>query len=100
MKQLLLGTLVALSWCSVPALADPPRKPAPQAAEEKLTVPAGSSKSLEIANITRLALGDPEIADVTTVGGNVIRIDGKKAGETVLLVWAGAKRKAYRIVVE
>jgi len=100
MKRFARGTLVALALCSVPALADPPRKPTPQAAEETITVRAGNSKSLEAPGVTRVALGDPEIADVEVTGDKLLRIDGRKAGETKLLVWMGEKRKAYRIVVQ
>jgi pilus assembly protein CpaC len=101
MKRFARGTLVALVLCSVPTLADPPQKqPTPQAAEETITVRAGNARTLEAPGVTRVALGDPEIADVEVTGDNVLRIDGRKAGETKLLVWTGEKRKAYRIVVQ
>ncbi len=101
MKRFFRGTLVVLSLLSVPSLAEEPTKPAPAAAaEELITMRAGTSKTLTVQNLTRLALGDPEIADVKVLGDNAIRIDGLKAGQTVLLLWTGNTRKPYRVVVE
>jgi hypothetical protein len=40
------------------------------------------------------------ILDVNLAGDDVLRIDGKKAGETVLRVWTGKARKECRIVVQ
>lgn len=58
-------------------------------------------KELEIVGVTRIALGDPDIADVELQGAHVLQLKGVKAGETKLLVWTvGEKRKAYRIVVQ
>jgi len=100
MKPFIRGTLVALSLLSVPSLAEPAQAPAPAAAEELLTIQPGSSRSLRVPGVTRVALGDPDIADVELTGDNTLRIDGRKAGETKLLIWTGSVRKAYRIVVQ
>jgi Flp pilus assembly secretin CpaC len=100
MKPFVRSTLVALTLLSVPALADPPKKPAPEAKEEVITVRVGNAKAMRVPGMTRLALGDPEIADVNTSGDEGVRIDGLKAGETTLLIWTGKSRKSYRIVVE
>jgi pilus assembly protein CpaC len=100
MTSILRATLVALSLLSAPGLASPPEVPAPAAAEETLTVRAGGAKTLSVPGVTRVALGDPEIADVEVTEGDELRIDGRKAGETKLLVWTGKVRKAYRIVVQ
>ncbi|HEX8706098.1 MAG TPA: pilus assembly protein N-terminal domain-containing protein [Myxococcaceae bacterium] len=102
MKALIRGTLVALTLVAIPTLADPAQAPAaaPAAnAEEVLTLQAGTLKTLTVPGITRIALGDPDIADVELTGGDALRIDGRKAGETKLLIWTGSVRKAYRIVV-
>jgi pilus assembly protein CpaC len=100
MKHFVRSTLVALTLFSVPVFASSSDKPAPAASEEKISVRAGNSKTLSAPGVTRLALGDPEIADVKMAGGDVIRIDGLKAGETMLIVWVGKARKSYRIVVD
>jgi len=101
MQAFIRGTLVVLTLLAIPALADPAQKPAPAAAtDEVLTLKAGSQKKLTVLGITRVALGDPDIADVDLIGDSTVRIDGKKAGETKLLIWTGEVRKAYRIVVQ
>jgi Flp pilus assembly secretin CpaC len=100
MKHFVRSTLVALTLFCVPAFAGSSEKSAPAASEERLTVRAGNAKTLNAPGVTRLALGDPEIADVKMAGGDVIRIEGLKAGETMLIVWVGKARKSYRIVVE
>lgn len=100
MNPFIRSTLVVLSLLSVPAFASPPAVPAPAAAEEILTVKAGNARTLQAPGVTRVALGDPDIADVEVTGDDVLRIDGRKAGETQLIVWTPKGRKAYRIVVQ
>jgi hypothetical protein len=100
MKHLVRSTLVALSLFSVPVFANPSQQPAPAAAEETITLHVGSTKDLQVPGLTRLALGNIEFADVKTMGDNIVRIEGLKAGETTLLVWAGKARKAYRLVIQ
>lgn len=101
MKHFVRSTLVVLSLLSVPALSEPSAKaPAAKGSEELITVRAGNAKTLKAPGMTRLALGDPDIADASIAGDDIVRIQGIKAGETKLLVWTGKTRKAYRIVVE
>ena len=100
MKHFVRSTLVALTLLSVPVFASPPSKPAPADARETVTVRAGNSKALKAPGVTRVALGDPEIADVKVTEDDVLRVDGLKAGETTLIVWTGKARKEYRIVIE
>jgi hypothetical protein len=100
MKHFVRSTLVALSLFSVPVFANPSQQPAPAAAEETITVQVGATKDLQVSGLTRLALGNIEFADVKAVGDGIVRIEGLKAGETTLLVWAGKARKAYRLVIQ
>ncbi|WP_224368551.1 pilus assembly protein N-terminal domain-containing protein [Hyalangium versicolor] len=100
MRRFVRSILVAVSLFSVPVFAEADPQPAPKAAPETLTVRAGSSKTLELVGLTRLALGNPDVADASVVGGGDVRIDGLKAGETTLLVWTASGRKEYRIVVK
>ena len=97
--------LVALALVGAPALAEE-SKPAPSSGvsattEETVVVKKGSHHELRTPGMTRVAIDDPEIADIKALGKGVLRITGKQAGETVLLVWAGSenKRSGYRIVV-
>lgn len=98
--------LVALALVGAPALAEE-SKPAPSSGassattEETVVVKKGSHHELRTSGLTRVAIGDPEIAGIDALGEGVLRITGKQAGETSLLVWAGpeSKRSGYRIVV-
>lgn len=100
MKHFVRITLVALSLFSVPVFAEATQQPAPSTAPvDVITVTAGTTKTLQVPGLTRLALGNVEFADVSTSGDSGVLIKGKKAGETVLLVWSGSTRKEYRVVV-
>ncbi|QDE65573.1 MULTISPECIES: pilus assembly protein N-terminal domain-containing protein [Myxococcus] len=97
--------LVALALVGAPALAEE-SKPAPSSGasattEETVVVKKGSHRELQIPGMVRIAIDEPEIADIKALGKGVLRITGKQAGETALLVWAGPenKRSSYRIVV-
>lgn len=100
MKHFVRSTLVALSLFSVPVFANPPQQPAPVATEETITLQVGGTKELQVSGLTRVAVGDPEVADIDVEGGATLRIEGRKAGETILVVWTGEGRKAYRLVVQ
>ena len=74
LKALLLGTLAAIT--TLPALA------------ADVTVPMGGQQVVRIdGEITRIAVGDPAIADVRLVSARELRVLGAKAGTTDLLVW-------------
>ncbi|MFP2962556.1 pilus assembly protein N-terminal domain-containing protein [Myxococcus sp. 1LA] len=99
--------LVALALAGTPALAEQtkpapaPASGAPAVTEETVVVKKGAKHELKIPGMVRIAIDDPEIADIEAAGKGVLRITGKQAGETALLVWVGPenKRSGYRIVV-
>jgi pilus assembly protein CpaC len=77
-------------------------KPPPSAsAEETLTLKKGGTHELKVRGLSRVAVGDPEVADIQATGNDVLKLSGQKAGETTLLVWSGDKQelRSYRIVV-
>ncbi|MFL5356767.1 pilus assembly protein N-terminal domain-containing protein [Archangium sp.] len=87
-----------------PAAPAPARQkaglPAP---EETFTLKPGEKKELPVKDLTRVAVGDPEVADIAVdgKGGAVLHITGGKPGETTLLVWTkDGARKAYKLVVQ
>ena len=51
-------------------------------------------------DITRVAVTNPAIADATPLPPREILIDGKAPGTISLIVWGGARREQYDIVVE
>jgi pilus assembly protein CpaC len=81
---------VALCFAS-PALA--------QGGAISLTV--GQQKTLEVPDVARVAIGDPDVADVKQVGGgNELLLTGVGEGRTSLLVWdRGERRSSYAVLV-
>lgn len=70
------------------------------AADETLTVKKGAKRTLTVPGLSRVALGDPSIADVETTGADGVRISGLAVGKTTLIVWDNAgKRRTYLIDV-
>ena len=68
---------------------------------EKVRVTAGRSTVVTTDfDITRIAVTNPAVADAVVVQPREILIDGKTGGTISLIVWGGATRKQYDIVVE
>jgi pilus assembly protein CpaC len=60
----------------------------------------GTQKVVTIPGITRIALGDPSIAEVKTIGNNQVLIIGQAEGKTTLLIWKNSgQRVSYLIAV-
>ena len=68
-------------------------------AAQPLNIGLNESRYLEIGGLTRVAVGNPAIADVQLISGSELLVVGKKAGSTTLLVWGGGTRQEYIIVV-
>src|SRR5918911_151270 len=66
-----------------------------------ISLGVGQQKVLQLGNIARVAIGEPEIADVKQVGGgSEILITGMGEGRTSLLVWRiNDTRLSYLVVV-
>jgi Flp pilus assembly secretin CpaC len=48
---------------------------------------------LTIPNLVRLAVGDAEIADVKTIGGDKVEVTANSVGATTLLAWNNAGQR-------
>jgi len=66
-----------------------------------ISLGVGQQKTISVSNVQRVAIGDPEIADVKQVGGgSELILTGVGEGRTSLLVWrANDSRISYLIVV-
>jgi pilus assembly protein CpaC len=73
--------------------------PAAYAAETKLTVAVNQSQILTFAGVERVAVANPEIADVVVVSGFELLLVGKAPGITNLYVWSSAGRTSYIVEV-
>jgi pilus assembly protein CpaC len=71
------------------------------ATEQALQVEAGSQRLLSLDKpVARVAIGNPEVADVNIVKGRDVLLTGKKPGRTSLIIWhAGTVRSEYIVVV-
>lgn len=65
-----------------------------------ISVNLNESKYMASSHITRLAVGNPEIADVQLLSAKDFLLVGKKAGSTSLMVWtADGTRQEYHVYV-
>lgn len=64
-----------------------------------LNVSVNGSQYMETPGITRLAVGNPDIADVKLLSNNDFLVVGKKAGSTSLIVWSNGQREEYSVYV-
>lgn len=71
------------------------------AANRVIEIPLGQQETLSYSRpIERLALGEPEVADVQAVGGRDVLITSRQLGSTSLKVWLqGGRLSSYRIRV-
>ncbi|WP_257461850.1 pilus assembly protein N-terminal domain-containing protein [Archangium lipolyticum] len=107
MKKLVgVAVVLAVTMFGSGAGAKPPapnETEAPAKVEDTFVLRKGEGRTLEVKNLVRVAIGDPEVAEVTFEGSDdmIIRLTGSKKGETTLLVWTkDGARKAYRIVTQ
>lgn len=68
-------------------------------AADILNVSVNGSRYMEDSGITRLAVGNPDIADIRLLSNNDYLVVGKKAGSTSLLVWSNKGRQEYNVYV-
>jgi pilus assembly protein CpaC len=66
-----------------------------------LSLGVGQQKTLTLHDVQRVAIGDPDVADVKQVGGgDELLVTGVGEGRTSLLVWQrGERRQSYAVLV-
>lgn len=73
----------------------------PAAPAETISLKKGEVYTLQVKDLTRVAVGDPATADISVDDKTGIRITGRKAGETTLLTWTkDGTRKAYKLAIQ
>lgn len=89
-QALALSALVTLV-ASAPALAQE---------GSAVSLGVGTQKVLTIPGLSRVALGDPSIAEVKTLGTGQLLVTGNQEGKTTLLVWkSSGQRISYLVTV-
>jgi serine/threonine-protein kinase len=66
---------------------------------KKLELELGATRGFQIPGLQRIAVGDAAIADIKTVGNDIIEVNATGLGTTTLLVWAGGKRLESTVTV-
>ena len=65
-----------------------------------LEVPVGSSKVVNVPGLSKIAVGDPNVAGVRSVGAGQVLVIGTAEGRTTLMVWKGnGQRVTFTVVV-
>lgn len=64
-----------------------------------LNVSVNESRYVQEVGLNRVAVGNPEIADVQLLSARDFLIVGKKSGSTTLLVWGANGRQEYLVTV-
>ncbi|MCY1077186.1 type II and III secretion system protein family protein [Archangium lansingense] len=60
----------------------------------------GTQRVITVPGTTRIALGDPNVAEVKVIGNNQILLQGQAEGRTTLLVWkSSGQRVSYLVTV-
>lgn len=64
-----------------------------------LNVSLNESRYVQEPSLNRVAVGNPEIADVQLLSASEFLLVGKKPGSTTLMVWSGNGRQEYTVTV-
>lgn len=68
-------------------------------AAESLSVAVSQSRVLNFYGVERVAVANPDVADVMVVSGSEVLLVGKAPGVTTLHIWSTAGRSSYLIEV-
>ena len=94
------GRPAAVQAPALPALAGARASFASDADVERVIVSPGRSRPLTLgAAVTRVMVADTSVADAVVVSDRDVVFNGRKPGETDVLLWSGGRRAHYRAVV-
>jgi pilus assembly protein CpaC len=66
-----------------------------------ISIGTGTQKIISVPNISRIAVGDPSVVDIKTIGSSQILVVGLAEGRTTLIIWrANGQRLTYMINVQ
>jgi Flp pilus assembly secretin CpaC len=95
-----LGVLLSTAAPTL-ARASPPTSEKAPPADATITLKRGAKHVLTVPGLSRVALGDPDVADVATTGKDGVKLTARKKGETTLMTWdEDGKRRTWRVVVK
>src|SRR6202140_2022427 len=70
-----------------------------QGESASISIGLGQQKVIQVGSVARIAIGDPEVADVKQVGGGDLLVTGISEGRTSLLVWKTNQSRASYVVL-
>ncbi len=59
----------------------------------------GTQKLFKVPGLSRIAVGDPSIADIKTIGADQLLVVGEGLGHTTLIAWFGARLDQMEVTV-
>ncbi|MFH1245961.1 MAG: pilus assembly protein N-terminal domain-containing protein [Candidatus Omnitrophota bacterium] len=71
----------------------------PNTAQEALSVIVGELKIIPVQGVRRVAIGEPEIADISVLNQEEILLMPKAAGNTILIIWDNNGQRSIQVEV-
>lgn len=93
-----LLALAPPAGAQAPTAAAPELRGAAGQLPQAIAVPVGGQEFVAVGGVRRVAVGNPQVADVTFVGGR-LRVLGLTAGSTDIFVWRGNAPERLRVSV-
>lgn len=88
-----------LVWAASSAAEPPADTAAAVELPAKLQLAPGQIRTLAVDRVTRVAVGDPAVADVTVISPNQLLVKAKQNGETNFIVWDAGGQHELQIAV-
>jgi len=95
----LLGVLVAQGAVQVAAAEAPSPPSTSSEPSPMLLLTPGQMQTVDVANVQRVVVGNPDVIDVTIISSSKILVQPKKVGATNLLVWDAKGQRELRVSV-
>jgi len=92
-----ISLILSLILCF--SLALPFKDYALENADEELKLYMGEVKVISVRSPTRIAIGNPDIADIATATKDDLTLSPKSAGSTTLVVWDNYGEQSYAVKV-
>lgn len=96
MSAVLVGMMVGTGALAapVPTPRTPEKKDSSTPPTATFSLKRGETKPLEVPGLSRVAVGDPAIADVAVVSAGVLALKAVAPGKTTVMVWTKDGRKS------
>src|SRR4051812_3077109 len=69
-------------------------------AGEPIRLSPGAQEVVKVTNLSKVALGNPEVAEVTATRGGELILTGRGRGRTTLTLWSSKGMETRQIIVD